>query len=64
MFDYDFNKITFMKIYDACLENGQSLNDLDEMDIFHFLDLLIYRKYASRIKDDINNTEYVDNMVL
>jgi hypothetical protein len=48
-------------IYSKCLENGDTLESLDNMDFLYYLDILVYRK----LKNEINSKgEYIDNIML
>ena len=35
-----------LSLYDIALEQKQSIEDIDNMDVIFYLDLLIYKKYT------------------
>lgn len=52
-----------LSVYSEAIQNGQSLELLDNMDFLYFLDICIYNKYTNK-KDDKVDEVYGDTISL
>jgi hypothetical protein len=43
---YSSQEQLILSLYDVALEQGQSIEEIDNTDILFFLDVLIYKKYS------------------
>ncbi|WP_157857747.1 hypothetical protein [Gottschalkia purinilytica] len=53
-----------MSIYDELMDKGISMQEIDEMDIFYYLDILIYRlkRLDRQSRKQKNKKVYIDQI--
>ncbi|KNF07004.1 hypothetical protein CLPU_34c00020 [Gottschalkia purinilytica] len=54
----------FLSIYDELMDKGISMQEIDEMDIFYYLDILIYRlkRLDRQSRKQKNKKVYIDQI--